>query len=66
MAAAVRRDSPPPVRRVALLEVEGEPVVCLRRFAPDPLALAWQRLGHLFFANEYLPFSHGVAAGISA
>jgi hypothetical protein len=47
MAAAVRRDSPPPARRAAMLEAEGEPVVRPRRLATDPLALAWHR-EHVF------------------
>jgi hypothetical protein len=30
-----------------LLDLEGEPLVRPRRFAPDPLALAWHR-EHVF------------------
>jgi len=43
VAAAARCDRPPPVHRVALLEIEGSRLVRPQRFAPDPRALAWHR-----------------------
>jgi predicted restriction endonuclease len=43
VAAAARCNRPPPVHRVALLEIEGSRLVRPRRFAPDPTALAWHR-----------------------